>query len=111
MIQRPDFWDTVAKNVHVHRNDIEKLEDHRIVLKDGPSIPMDVIICATGFINEYTFFTAEQRATLGLSHSKQESTAEADREVSQGIRNYRHLLTQLQRTRQRARRQIDSTTA
>jgi dimethylaniline monooxygenase (N-oxide forming) len=90
MIQRPDFWDTVAKNVHVHRNDIEKLEDHRIVLKDGPSIPMDVIICATGFINEYTFFTAEQRATLGLSHSKQESTAEdawslleaeADREV------------------------------
>jgi hypothetical protein len=76
MIQRPDFWDTVAKNVHVHRNDIERLDDHTIVLKDGPSLPMDVIVCATGFVNEYPFFTTEQRVTLGLSHPRSENITE-----------------------------------
>jgi dimethylaniline monooxygenase (N-oxide forming) len=90
MIQRPDFWDTVAKNVHVHRNDIERLEDRRIILKDGPSLSMDVIVCATGFVNEYPFFTVEQRQTLGLSHPKPENAmevswsvleAEADKDV------------------------------
>lgn len=90
MIQRPDFWDTVARNVQVHRNDIERLNDHVVVLRDGPSIPMDVIVCATGFVNEFPFFTAEQRVTLGLSQPKSENVidnewpvleAEADKEV------------------------------
>ncbi|KAF1996572.1 FAD/NAD(P)-binding domain-containing protein [Amniculicola lignicola CBS 123094] len=70
MIQRPDFWDTVARNVHVHRNDIEKLEDHIVVLKDGPSVPIDVIVCATGFQNGFPFFDAEERARLGLPHPR-----------------------------------------
>jgi dimethylaniline monooxygenase (N-oxide forming) len=77
MIQRPDFWDTVAQNVHVHRNDIERLDNHTVVLKDGPTLPMDVIVCATGFINEYPFFTPEQRVTLGLTHPKANSADEA----------------------------------
>jgi dimethylaniline monooxygenase (N-oxide forming) len=78
MIQRPDFWDTVAKNVHVHRHDIERLEDHMLVLKDGPQIPVDIIVCATGFVNEYPFFTSDQRTALGLSHPKAEGAVEAE---------------------------------
>ncbi|KAH3942906.1 hypothetical protein HBH53_180650 [Parastagonospora nodorum] len=90
MIQRPDFWDIVAENVHVHRNDIESLAHHAVVLKDGPPLPMDVIVCATGFVNEYPFFSVEQRVTLGLSHPKSDDAgedewsaleAEADNEV------------------------------
>jgi dimethylaniline monooxygenase (N-oxide forming) len=78
MIQRPDFWDTVAKNVHVHRNDIERLAHHNVILKDGPSLPMDILVCATGFVNSCPFFSASQRATLGLSHPQ---SADADAET------------------------------
>ncbi|KJY01253.1 hypothetical protein TI39_contig298g00002 [Zymoseptoria brevis] len=44
MVQRPDFWDTIAKNVHVHRHDIKPLADHVVVLQDGPSLPVDIIV-------------------------------------------------------------------
>lgn len=90
MIQRPDFWDTVARNVHVHRNDIERLSQRTMVLQDGPSLDIDVIICATGFRNEYPFFSTEQRIELGLPHARVvnadeklwvELEAEADEQV------------------------------
>jgi hypothetical protein len=90
MIQRADFWDTIARNVHVHRNDIERLEDHTIVLKDGPLLPVDAIVCGTGFVNEFPFFTSEQRVALGFSHPKTDDKtdkewsaleADADKEV------------------------------
>ncbi|KAH5383132.1 hypothetical protein HBI33_121950 [Parastagonospora nodorum] len=51
---------------------------------------MNVIVCATGFVNEYPFFSVEQRVTLGLSHPKSDDAgedewsaleAEADNEV------------------------------
>lgn len=68
MIQRPDFWDTVARNVYVHRADIEKLDSQTVIFKDGPSISVDVIVCATGFRNDYPFFTETQHYELGLPH-------------------------------------------
>ncbi|KAF2869540.1 hypothetical protein BDV95DRAFT_577622 [Massariosphaeria phaeospora] len=77
LIQRPDFWDTVAPNVRVHSHDIARLENHKVVLKDGPSLPMDVIVCATGFRNDFSFFSAEQRIQLGLPHLRADDEAEA----------------------------------
>lgn len=90
MIQRPDFWDTVARNVHVHRADMEKLEDHAITFKNGSPISIDAIVCATGFRNDYPFFTETQHIEFGLPHEpfddKSESTwtnleSEADKKV------------------------------
>jgi hypothetical protein len=70
MIQRPDFWDTVARNVHVHRKDIARLEEGRsIVFEDGTSLlPIDILICCTGFQTTYRFFDEQQRIRLGLPH-------------------------------------------
>jgi dimethylaniline monooxygenase (N-oxide forming) len=70
MIQRPDFWDIVSKNVHVYLKDISHLSASTIHLKHGLDIPMDVIICATGFKNDFPFFTEQQHIDLGLPHSK-----------------------------------------
>jgi dimethylaniline monooxygenase (N-oxide forming) len=70
MIQRPDFWDIVSKNVRVYRKDISSLSPSIIHLEDGPEIPSDVIICATGFKNEFTFLTEQQHRDLGLPHSR-----------------------------------------
>ncbi|SMY21067.1 unnamed protein product [Zymoseptoria tritici ST99CH_1A5] len=78
MIQRPDFWDTIARNVRVHRHDIERLADHIVVLQDGPSLPIDIIICATGFTNEYPFFTSQQKVDLGLPHTVSDSADEKE---------------------------------
>ncbi len=76
-MQRPDFWDTIAQNVRVHHNDVERLEDHILVLKDGPSLPIDVIVCATGWSNEYSFITPKQQHEFGLSHPKVNDADEA----------------------------------
>jgi hypothetical protein len=71
MIQRPDFWDTVAQNVKVIRSDISDLGKNSINLMNGLSHASDVIICATGFRHEYLFFNEEQRAKLGLPQSRE----------------------------------------
>jgi dimethylaniline monooxygenase (N-oxide forming) len=68
MIQRPDFWNLVARHVHVHRADIKKLDDHTIAFEDGSSVPVDVVICATGFRNDYPFLTKTQHIEFGLPH-------------------------------------------
>lgn len=70
MIQREDFWETIAKNVHVHRNDIDHLEDQAIVFDDGSSIQVEVIICCTGFQNNYRFFDEQEHIRLGLPHTR-----------------------------------------
>lgn len=81
MIQREDFWDTIAKNVHVHRNDIDRLEEHTVIFDDGSSIPVDVIICCTGFQNNYSFFDEKQRIRLGLPHARMKDIDEESWEL------------------------------
>ena len=69
LIQHPDFWQTVAQNVQVHRSDILGLSEHLIRLKDGTSIPTDVLLCGTGWTpSSPSFFSPTQLAQLGLPH-------------------------------------------
>lgn len=76
LAQHDDFWDTLAKNVHVHRNDISSMKPHAIVLDDGTEVPADAILCGTGWKFHYPFFSAEQAQSLGLPHSPEEDSLE-----------------------------------
>ncbi|KAL8748809.1 MAG: hypothetical protein Q9184_007077 [Pyrenodesmia sp. 2 TL-2023] len=66
LINRPAFWDTVAKNVQIYHEDIETLDTGVIRLKDGEEIPADAILCGTGWIPSLGFFDNDQLAKLGL---------------------------------------------
>jgi len=70
MIQRPDFWDVIAKNVHVYREDIDHLEMNKIVLQECGSIPTDAIFCGTGWCNDFPFFDSKLKVDLGLPHER-----------------------------------------
>lgn len=69
LIQHPDFWQTIAENVHVYRDDIRKLEEHLVRLEDGTGIPTDILLCGTGWNSDSpNFFHQDQIAQLGLPH-------------------------------------------
>jgi hypothetical protein len=70
MVQYPDFWDTVAKNVDVIRADIDKLDHHKIVLANGSSIDADAIMLGTGYVEKQPFFSDADCVTLGLPHKR-----------------------------------------
>ncbi|KAK5441960.1 hypothetical protein LTS15_011118 [Exophiala xenobiotica] len=70
-ISYEDFWDTIAHNVDVHNEDIDRLDGSFIILKDGERVPADAIICGTGFKECGLFFTREQRVELGLPHPEE----------------------------------------
>jgi hypothetical protein len=66
ILQRDDYWDVIAKRVKVYRGDIERLEPHRVVLKDGREVSSDVLICGTGWRQEHPYFSPEESARVGL---------------------------------------------
>ena len=77
LAQHIDFWDTLARNVHVYRNDISSLKPHSIVLDDGSEIPVDVLLYDTGWKFDYPFFPPKKQAyALGLPHSPEEDSPE-----------------------------------
>ncbi len=76
LAQHDDFWDTLARNVHVYRNDISSMRPHSIVLDDGTEISADVLLCGTGWKLNYPFFSKEQAHSLGLPHSPEEDSPE-----------------------------------
>ena len=79
MAQHDDFWDTLAQNVHVYRNDVSKMKPQSIVLDDGFEVQADIILCGTGWKSDQPFFSKEQARQLGLPHSPEEdSSADAD---------------------------------
>ena len=76
LVQHEDFWDTLAQNVHVYRNDISSLKPHSIILDDGSEIAADVLLCGTGWKSTYPFFSKEQAYSLGLPHPPDEDSPE-----------------------------------
>jgi len=68
MIQHEDFWDTIAKNVHAYRSDIQTMESKVIILEDGSKVPADILFCGTGWSQNYPFLTQEQVVSFGLPH-------------------------------------------
>ena len=68
LLQHPDFWEIIAKNVDVYREDISHLEEKQIILEDETTIPCDTILCGTGWKQSYSFLTPQQLCELGLPH-------------------------------------------
>ncbi|KAL8721244.1 MAG: hypothetical protein Q9225_002021 [Loekoesia sp. 1 TL-2023] len=69
MIQRTDFWDTIAKNVSVFRDDIVEMRQRSILLKDRSEVPADALFCGTGWDPHYPFLSKDQLVRLGLPHA------------------------------------------
>ena len=76
MIQHEDFWDTIAKNVSIHRSDIRTMQERSILLEDGSEVLSDVLFCGTGWSQHYPFFSEVQIVGFGLPHDSIEDNKE-----------------------------------
>ena len=76
LVQHDDFWDVIAKNVRVYRNEISSMGSHSIILDDGLELSIDALLCGTGWKTHYPFFSAEQTCRLGLPHPPSEDSIE-----------------------------------
>ncbi|KAL8845680.1 MAG: hypothetical protein Q9221_009165 [Calogaya cf. arnoldii] len=78
----PDFLSTIAKNVHIHRNNISHLSTNSITLRPSRNftedskpltLPIDILIYCTGWSPHTTLFPPETAQQLGhsvpLSHA------------------------------------------
>lgn len=77
LAQHDDFWDVIARNVHIHRQDIKCLKNGTIVLDDGSEIGSNALLCGTGWKSNYPFFSQEQVASLGLPRPLKDSEQES----------------------------------
>ena len=66
LINRPHFWDTIARNVQVYHEDIQELSKGLVRLKTGENIHCDAILCGTGWIPSLGFFDKDLLTELGI---------------------------------------------
>ncbi|KAL8692659.1 MAG: hypothetical protein Q9218_002359 [Villophora microphyllina] len=66
LINRPDFWDTIAQNVQVHHAEITELQRGVVKLSNGQEVPADAILCGTGWIPSLSSFDQGLLAELGI---------------------------------------------
>ncbi|CAK3962510.1 flavin-binding monooxygenase [Lecanosticta acicola] len=66
--QREDFFDVIAKHVKVFRQDISGMDEHVVILQDSDHtlVRADVVICATGWRDQVSYFDDETSYALGL---------------------------------------------
>ena len=76
LVQHEDFWDTLAKNISVYRNDITSLKSSTVTLDDGTELAADAILCGTGWKSSYPFFDEAKSLALGLPHTPESSSEE-----------------------------------
>lgn len=76
MIQHDDFWDTIARNVSIHRSDIRTMQAKSILLENGSEISSDVLFCGTGWSQHYPFLSKEQVVEYGLPHDPEDDNEE-----------------------------------
>ncbi|KAL2036379.1 hypothetical protein N7G274_010900 [Stereocaulon virgatum] len=77
LLNRTDFWETVAPNVHVFLDDILELDTKLVRLKDGSEIVTDVLLCGTGWnAASFGFFESADLLRLGLPHPLVDDPAE-----------------------------------
>jgi dimethylaniline monooxygenase (N-oxide forming) len=64
----PDLWKVLhAGDLTIHQTEIESFSHQNVVnLKDGHSIPTDIVVLCTGFDKGYKAFTPELRANCNL---------------------------------------------
>ena len=68
LLNRSDFWDTIAPNIEFHNEDIDHLDGGVICLKGGRQVEADALLLGTGWSSSFTFFNQQQLAALGLPH-------------------------------------------
>jgi len=78
LLQSDNFWDVIAKNVQVYRGEVVNLEEDVVVLDDGRTVRTDMLLCATGWRQEYSSFDAHEAARLGLPISLNEKDIVAE---------------------------------
>lgn len=81
LLNRVDFWETVAPNVHIYLDDILEVDKKLIRLKKGHEIATDVLLCGTGCdAASFDFFEPDHLVQLGLPHlQKDEPSEESNR--------------------------------
>ena len=65
MLNRADFWDTIAQNAQVYEDEILELDKGIVCLKGREVIPTDAILCGTGWTPFLDFFNENLLAELG----------------------------------------------
>ncbi|KAF2690950.1 flavin-binding monooxygenase-like protein-like protein [Lentithecium fluviatile CBS 122367] len=68
LLHHEDFWDLVAKNVYVYRDDIKSLAKGLVRLGNGEELKADAILCGTGWTPSIQFFHEDDLIRLGLPH-------------------------------------------
>lgn len=86
LVQYDDFWDTLAQNVQVYRNNISSMKSHSIMLDDGTEIKSDILLCGTGWSAQYPFFSKDLTCSLGLPHHPEDDSL-ADSQLWNGLVN------------------------
>lgn len=77
LLNRADFWETIAPNVRIYYDDILELSKRLVRLKRGDEIPTDVLLCGTGWNpSSFGFFGPELVVKLGLPHPFKDEPAE-----------------------------------
>ena len=76
MIQHEDLWDTIAKEVSIHRSNIPTMQVNSILLEDGSEILSDVLFCGTGWSQHHPLLSKEQVVDFGLPHDPHEDHEE-----------------------------------
>lgn len=66
LVNRQDFWDTIAKNVRVYVADINELQRGVIKLDNGQEVIADAILCGTGWVPSLNFFDKDLLSKLGI---------------------------------------------
>ena len=94
LLNRPDFWETIAPSVHVYNEDIIDLDKQVIHLSDGEEVSTQCLLLGTGWLSSLQFMDPKQLVELGLPHRIEDEQqadnnsllwekleAQADREV------------------------------
>jgi hypothetical protein len=69
---KADFFDTIAKHVHVYRQDVSCISESGLELANGTKIAADAIIYATGWKPNLSYIDKQLATKLGLPMSEGE---------------------------------------
>jgi dimethylaniline monooxygenase (N-oxide forming) len=61
----PDLWDMLSK-AKIYRNEIDRLEEGRVILSSGEMVECDAIVACTGWNACYPMFSTTQAQAMGL---------------------------------------------
>lgn len=80
LLNRADFWETVAPNVRIYLDDILEVDKKLIRLKKGHEIATDVLLCGTGWdAASFDFFEPNHLVQLGLPHLHKDEPSDISR--------------------------------